>query len=473
MLTRRTFTSALAAGTATLAKPAIVSASVGRPTNGVRSVEDSAPDAENLSIQYNLAYQRTPKLRALCSDTDSVAATVRWAREEGLSFALRSGGHCFAGSSTHADLVIDLRQMDRVWVDPDSRRLTGQPGAKLGAVYRAGFPHNLTVPAGWCADVGLGGHALGGGIGYLARAHGLLCDHLAALTLVDAEGHIHHVNAQSDSDLLWASRGGGGGLGAVTRYTFDMQSTGTTTSLRLFGGVEAHQAAPLIHRWMDWSIAQPNQTTSHLAVTSLSDGRIFVRITGLSEFSAATLQVSLAPVAEDVLLFIGPSLVEGIYGEVMEETVLSFPAFYLPADARAVFRPSIVPIDALEALIDVQVRAQGDGNAMGMVFETLGGAIDTPAPGATAYPHRGSSFLAWASVSAQDGPGLDLARPFLDEAAIHLRAGASGQGYVNYRDRSLEDFATAYWGENLARLQGVKRRIDPDGLFSSLHTVPL
>ncbi|MGD1887299.1 MAG: FAD-binding protein, partial [Cohaesibacteraceae bacterium] len=94
---------------------------------------------------------------------------------------------------------------------------TGQPGAKLGAVYRAGFPHNLTVPAGWCADVGLGGHALGGGIGYLARAHGLLCDHLAALTLVDAEGHIHHVNAQSDSDLLWASRGGGGGLGAVTR----------------------------------------------------------------------------------------------------------------------------------------------------------------------------------------------------------------------------------------------------------------
>lgn len=221
--TRRAVVGGLASMSSTLSIPGFMRSAIALPSNGVRFVEAGTEEAEQLSYQYNLSYAVEPHLRAMCSTTQGVVETVRWAREKDVRFAIRSGGHCFGATSSHPDLVIDLRELYGVSLDPTSRRLTAQPGAWLASLYRAGFAHSLAPSAGWCGDVGLGGHILGGGLGYLARANGLLCDHLKSATMVTADGSLLTCSAVENPDVFWACRGGGGGwaYSLVSRLSFN------------------------------------------------------------------------------------------------------------------------------------------------------------------------------------------------------------------------------------------------------------
>ena len=129
-----------------------------------------------------------PQALVRCARPEDVAAALAFARAAGLAFAVRSGGHCFAGRSTTEGVVIDVSPLGSVAVEGD--RATIGAGARLGDVYDALDAHGLTIPAGCGPTVGIAGLTLGGGLGILGRLHGLTSDALRAAQVVLADGRV-------------------------------------------------------------------------------------------------------------------------------------------------------------------------------------------------------------------------------------------------------------------------------------------
>jgi FAD binding domain len=158
----------------------------------------------------NLRTQLAPALRAVCKTENAVAVMTNWVRSNGLSFAVRCGGHSYEGFSQSTDVVIDLRGLQEIAVDTGAGLVTAGAGVSLYDVYQELANVGYAFPAGSCPTVGIAGHALGGGHGLLARSHGLTCDNLQQVTLIDAQANTLKATATSEPDLFWACRGDGG-----------------------------------------------------------------------------------------------------------------------------------------------------------------------------------------------------------------------------------------------------------------------
>src|SRR4051794_28181022 len=196
---------------------------------------------------WNAMHDRRPAVIALCESPEDVAAAIRHARANALRIAVRGGGHSLPGFSTVDDgLVIDLRRLNSVTVDPDARRATVQGGALLGDVDRAAQEHGLVVPAGVISHTGAGGLTLGGGVGRLMRRYGLTVDSLLSADVVTAEGELVHASAEENTDLFWALRGGGGNFGVVTRFDYALHEISTLVVLGTFHSLD--EAPSLLHR---------------------------------------------------------------------------------------------------------------------------------------------------------------------------------------------------------------------------------
>ncbi|MEL6748431.1 MAG: FAD-binding oxidoreductase [Pseudomonadota bacterium] len=185
------------------------------------------PRARAAAASYNRRTELTPGVRAICRTPKAVSEVLRWARAQGVPFSVRSGGHCFEGFSQSRDLVLDVRGLSRVAVGSADEMLSVGAGSVLAHINRATSVHDLALPAGWCQSVGIAGHALGGGIGFLSRAGGLACDALESIDVIDAQGRQLTASATENEDLYWASRGGGGGsFGIATAFRFKLMRIG-------------------------------------------------------------------------------------------------------------------------------------------------------------------------------------------------------------------------------------------------------
>ena len=179
------------------------------------------PGYEQARLIWNAMVDRRPGLILRCTSTQDVVAAVNVAREHGLPPAVRCGGHNVAGKAmSDGGLTIDLSGLREVTVDPERKLVHAGGGCRLGDVDAATAPHKLIVPAGIMSETGVAGLALGGGIGWFSRKHGLTCDNFVSLELVLASGEVIEVSADENPELFWALRGGGGNFGIVTRFTF-------------------------------------------------------------------------------------------------------------------------------------------------------------------------------------------------------------------------------------------------------------
>jgi len=186
---------------------------------------------------WNGAIDRRPAFIARCRTTTDAAAAVRFGVRHGLAIAVRGGGHSIPGHSTcEGGLVVDLSAMKRIAVDPETRRATVQPGVIWRELDAATQVHGLAVPGGEVSDTGVAGLTLDGGIRWLSRAFGLSCDSLMAAELVTAEGSVVQVGENSDPELLWGLRGGGGNFGVVTGFQFELHPV----QVPMFAGFVMH-----------------------------------------------------------------------------------------------------------------------------------------------------------------------------------------------------------------------------------------
>ncbi len=137
-----------------------------------------------------------PAVIVRVANAADVAAVVRLARENGAELAVRCGGHSGAGHSTvDGGIVIDVRDLTALDVDVEARTAWAESGLTAGEVTSALAEHGLAIGFGDTGSVGIGGITLGGGVGYLARKHGLTIDSLLAAEIVTADGEMLHVDA--------------------------------------------------------------------------------------------------------------------------------------------------------------------------------------------------------------------------------------------------------------------------------------
>ena len=178
---------------------------------------------------FNAMIDARPALIARCTDVEDVKQAIAFGRESGLRTAVRSGGHSVAGMSTVEDgLVIDVRAMKDITVDPAARTARCGAGVTWGEFDRATQQHGLATTGGRVSTTGVAGLTLGGGSGWLERKHGLSCDNLLAVELVTAGGEHVRASATERADLFWALRGGGGNFGVATAFEFRLHPVGPT-----------------------------------------------------------------------------------------------------------------------------------------------------------------------------------------------------------------------------------------------------
>src|SRR6202171_2611315 len=210
---------------------------------------------------WNAMVDRQPRLIVRCRNVADVRAAVRAARDLNLEIGVRCGGHSVVGLGVPDDgLMIDLTPMSAVRVDPIRRRAWVQGGALLGALDRATQEHGLATTAGNVSHTGVGGLTLGGGMGWLARQHGLFCDNVVAFEMVTADGDVVHASQAENADLYWGLRGGGGNFGVVTEFEFRLHELGNPALVTELS-FPLEVAGSVLRTWRDLSAEAPRHAT--------------------------------------------------------------------------------------------------------------------------------------------------------------------------------------------------------------------
>jgi FAD/FMN-containing dehydrogenase len=404
-----------------------------------------------------------------CADPADVVEVLSFVRESRLPFAIRSGGHCFAGGSSSSGVVVDLTLLSGIALNGDRAHLGA--GARLAAVYDGLAEHGRTIPAGCGPTVGIAGLTLGGGLGILGRAYGLTCDSLTAAEVVLADGRIVECDPDRHDDLFWGLRGGGAiGLGVVTALTFATVPAPAMTGFRL---IWPYKWAPAVAAaWQDWAPDAPDGLAASLQLVAPAD-----------------------PGERPVAVVVGAMLghdhraLDDLAGHVGAdpESSTRVPASHretkhLLAAVDSAEPPGLVstktgffarplPRSALDALAVHLVADRVAGQARTLAFTPLGGEYNRVPPDATAYVHRGERFLIeHVAVVAPESPAgaRDAAAAWPAGSHGILDAWRSPGVYQNFPDPELPDPQRAYFGDNLPRLRAVKARYDPEERLPSL-----
>ena len=446
-----------------------------------------AVDLQLFDPQYDSV---RPAGLAYCNTATDVARCIVFARAHGLPVAARSGGHSYAGYSTTNGLVIDLSPMS--YVARQGKMATVGAGARLIDVYSGLAQEGVSIPAGSCPTVGIAGLTLGGGIGVMDRLHGLTCDHIVELEVVTAAGEKVRASAGTNSDLFWACRGGGGGnFGVATAFQF---STFPVTDVSLFAASWPWQAAAdLLPAWFQWVASSPDPLWSNCLLESIPGTPMpTVRVGGVWAGSPADASAQLRA----LIRVVGGPVSQAIGEKGFEDAMYieagcsslsqaachlagKFPGGTLPRVLR-LLKSDILnqPLAArgVEAVLAGIEQRHQEGGQGEVLFDSWGGAINRVAPDATAFVHR--KALASAQYEAEFSAGVGAAavragRNWMDNWYASLRPFVSGEAYQNYIDASLPNWEHAYYGANLARLEKVKTKWDPDNFFQFGQSIPL
>jgi FAD/FMN-containing dehydrogenase len=431
-----------------------------------------------------------PAAIAFCATEDDVARSVAFARRHEIALAMRSGRHSYAGYSTTTGLVIDVSLLSKVLV-PSAAVATVGAGAQLIDVYSALARKGVSIPAGSCPTVGIAGLTLGGGIGVMDRLWGLTSDNLVSLRLVTAAGEAVSASGSTNADLFWACRGGGGGnFGVVTEFSF---RTFPTRELCLYVLTWPWSAAStVLPAWTGWAPAAPDEMWSTCQLeTAPGSPSPTVRVAGVwaGSLAGASAELSrfVASAGAPVSRFLGTnSFEEAMYVEAGCRG-LSQAACHIRGWSQAGRLARAIEVAKSdifnEPLSAAGVRAVLDGiderqreNAVGAVlFDSWGGAIGRVASSATAFVHRraiaSAQYIAMLPPTASAAAARS-ARVWLEAWYASLRPYASGEAYQNYIDPYLKDWARAYYGTNLGRLEAVKAKWDPDDVWRFAQSVP-
>jgi hypothetical protein len=369
--------------------------------------------------------------------------------------------------------VIDLRGLEDISVDTAAGVVTVGAGVSLYDVYQELANEGYAFPAGSCPTVGIAGHVMGGGYGLLARSHGLTCDVLQQVTMIDCQGSTLQATLSSEPDLFWACRGGGGGsFGIATQFVLRIFAL---TNVLVFGvswKLRQSHAAGIFSAWQTWAPNAPNSITSIMKLGPAGNGLISMRCIGQSIGSEAELRKELHSLVtletpSSPLKIQGLSFLDGVKHFAGP---LTYESVYMKAKSDYVFSP--LASSAIGNMLSSVAAVPVGGIAV--LCDAYSGQIGNVPVADTAFPRRaGTQYCIQYFSSWQNAPQSGSHLTNVADVYAAMRPYLPGAAYVNYCDLDLQNWADAYWGANLSRLSAVKAAYDANNLFHHQQSVPV
>ncbi|HYW77000.1 MAG TPA: FAD-binding oxidoreductase [Gammaproteobacteria bacterium] len=439
--------------------------------NGIRGavIQPHDPSYDEARRVYNAMIDRRPRVIVQCGDVADVMRAVAFARDHDLALAVRGGAHNGAGLGVCDDgLVVDLRNLRGVRVDPVARTVRVEGGCTWGDVDHATHAFGLATPSGFISTTGVGGLTLGGGIGYLTRTYGLTVDNLVSADIVLADGRLVTASADQNPDLFWALRGGGGNFGAVTSFEFRAHPVSTVYGGPMLWPIE--RADTLMATWRDFILDAPEEVNGWLGLVTVPPAPPFPEEHHLKQM-CAVVWCDTAPLGAAERRF---ETIRREFGAPAIDFVgpVPFPAL------QSLFDPLYPPglqwywkadffKDLSNAAIDRHVE---HGARLPTLHSTMhlypiNGAAQRVGRTDTAFSYRDANFaqviVAVAPDPSNNSGMISWARDYWD--ALHPYS--AGGAYINMiMDEGQEQVKAAY-RDNYERLVATKSRYDPDNLF--------
>lgn len=419
---------------------------------------------------WNAMIDKHPMAIARCTGTADVLAAVEFARDLDLPLAVKGGGHNVAGNALCDDgLVIDLSPMNAVRVDPAADRARVQGGATMADLDHETQAFGLATTGGIVSTTGVAGLTLGGGLGYLARKHGLTQDNVRAMDVVTADGELVHASEDDNPDLFWGMLGGGGNFGIATSFEFELHEVGPEVLAgRVIHPIEA--ASEFLRFYRDFMEDAPDEVQCYVAFVQgnpamgLPEPLHGETLVGAVVFYAGDIddgQEAIRPLRE-----FGDPIADTV--EPTQYTVHQQSSDELYQKGHRNYWKSHFFDDLSNEAIDTIVEhARSLPTPYTTVFfEWMGGAIARTDADATAFPHRDAS-VSFTIAPKWTDPDYDdemiaWAREFFEATAPY----AAEDVYVNYLSGDEEDRAKAAYGDHYERLEEIKNKWDPENLFS-------
>jgi hypothetical protein len=437
-----------------------------------RVVTSSEPDWDDVRQGFNLTTDLQPTAVVLPADADDVVVAVDHARAGGLRVAAQATGHNAAPLESVADLLlVDVRELREISIDPEARRVRVGAGVRWRDVVPMLSDLGLAALHGSSPLVGIAGYSLGGGMGWLARKHGLQTNSVTALELVTADARQVRVDAQHEPELFWALRGGNGNFGVVTAIEFEVYPVRELYAGAMFFPVT--RAPEVLRTWTDLTAALPEEMmtwTSLLHFPDVADvpeplrGRPFTVFHGAFLGEEAEGAALLKPMRDlgpqmDTFATVPPAALADMAMDPTE------PLPFMSTTALV----SDLPGQGLDDLL--AAVGPGSGSPLPLVqIRQMGGALARRTPGAGARDTLPGDYCVFALGVVVDEPSAALVASYLrkvERATDPYRVGE----YPNFVERRADArgfFEPRTW----ERLRRVKALHDPDDLFHGNHHIP-
>ena len=435
-------------------------------------LDPSSPAYDAARVVWNGMIDRRPALIARCRNAGDVAVSIGFAREQGLTIAVRAGGHNVAGYAVcEGGLMIDMSLMNGVHMVPGLERVTVEGGATWGDVDAVTTPFGRATPGGLISGTGVAGLTLSGGIGWLRGQHGLSCDNLMAADVITADGKLIHASEAENPELLWALRGGGGNFGVVVSFEFKLHAI--EPELMFCGPAYPEERAnEIIPLWRDFMKTAPDRLSGLAEFSTVpQDPSIPEHAWGRRVLALAHVYDGPAEEGERVvhpLRSFGEPLVD-FSGRMPYRTLQSIYDGLFPKGRDRCYWKSTY-LKGLGDDVIREITARMAQRPSEMTFASIwkfGGAVQRVAAEATAFGDRSMPFMLsldaiWSSAD-DDAANIGWVRNFCDDMQRH----STGRMYLNFpgHGEGTNLVRDAFGVETYGRLQKVKRRYDPKNLF--------
>ncbi len=419
---------------------------------------------------FNLMVNQTPAAIALPADAGDVAAIVRFAREHGKRVAPQRTGHNAGPLGALADtILVKMDALNDVEVDAGARRARAGGGAQWQDLVPQASEQGLAALHGSAPDIGIAGYTLGGGLGWYARKHGLAANSVRAIECVTADGELVRADADTEPELFWAMRGGGGNFGIVTALEFDLYPVAEVYAGVLFFPFE--RAAEVLHAWREWLPGVPEEVTSvgrlmqfppFEDIPEFLRGKAFSVVEAVCLMDEAEATGLLQPLRD-----LGPDM----------DTFDTVP----PAALADLHMDPPMPVPYLSChellgeltaeTLDEIVEAVGPGSGSPLISVELrhgGGALSRADEQSGALSTLPGSYLAFGVGATPEPAAAEAVQSYLEKLSDVLAPHAIGR-YLNFVEEAYD--LEAVFGENYARLREAKAAYDPDGLLHPNHPV--
>jgi FAD/FMN-containing dehydrogenase len=419
---------------------------------------------------HNGLIDRRPALIAQCRGAADIADAVRFARRIGLDVCVRGGGHNVAGRAVVDDaLMIDLSQMKGIHVDRDAQTVRAQGGVLWRELNREIAAHGLATTGGAISTTGIAGLTLGGGLGWLMAKYGLAADNVTSVELVTADGSIVNVTEDSDRELFWGLRGGGGNFGIATSLEYRLHPVGPM----VLGGpifFAGDRAEEVLSFYRGWVRELPDDTTTLVNLTTAPPapflpeevhGKPVVAVVavhaGDHEQGRAIMQPLKDlgdPVADliDVIPYVGmQSLLDPLWER----------------GAHNYFRSAFVDhVDDAAVKALVARHADVPSPHSEIHIQHFGGAVARVGDDESAFGNRSAQYVLNVIARSPSAEGFEDNIAWARGTTQALAPVSRDAAYVNFMgDANDQRLRASYGDAKYERLVALKRRYDPTNLF--------